>query len=147
MFFMDIKAAFYSVLRPLLYETGGEESSLAKLVLLLGIPESCIPPLIDTLRCSSALEQAGASTHLQVLTHSLYNGLWWQVKGRTGPAKPNRGFCPGTGCADLAFTLVFRLYISSLQDSCAPKALDSRSTAQNHFLQVLVTLLSLNLLM
>ena len=31
-------------------------------------------------------------------------------------ARPHRGFCPGTGCADLAFTLVFQLYVSSLQD-------------------------------
>ena len=76
------------------------------------------PMLFDILafRSASVRDQAGASPHLQAVTHSLYTGLWWQVKGHTTPARPRRGFCPGTGCADLAFTLVFRLYISSLQD-------------------------------
>ena len=122
-FFLDIKAAFYSVLRPLLYETGGDEESFARLVLLLGLPDSCIPPLLDSLRSASVLEQAGASPHLQAMTHSLFNGLWWQVKGHTCPARPARGFCPGTGVADLAFTLVFRLYVSSLQDRLRSKGI------------------------
>ena len=62
------------------------------------------------------LEQAGASPHLQALTHSLYNGMWWKVKGHTTSARVRRGFCHGTGCADFVFTFVFCLYVSSLQD-------------------------------
>ena len=80
-FFIDIRAAFYSVLRPLLYETGGDEESFGRLVLLLGLPASCIEPLVSTLREASAMQQAGASDHLQAVVHSLYNGLWWQVRG------------------------------------------------------------------
>jgi hypothetical protein len=115
-FFIDIRAAFYSVLRPLLYETGGDEESFGRLVLLLGLPASCIEPLVSTLREASAMQQAGASDHLQAVVHSLYNGLWWQVRGSEKVAQPQRGFCPGTGIADLAFSLVFRLFITSIQD-------------------------------
>ena len=114
--FIDIRAAFYSVLRPLLYETGGSEEGLAKLVLLLDLPESCIAPLLDTLRKASALEQSGLSSHAQALTASLYDGLWWQMRGHSSAAVPRRGFCPGTGIADLAFTIVFRLVLSNIHD-------------------------------
>ena len=78
---IDIKAAFYSVLRPLLYETGGDEDAIARMVLWLGLPHTCVEPLLESLRRASVLEQAGASPHLLALCHGLYNGLWWQVKG------------------------------------------------------------------
>ena len=62
------------------------------------------------------MQQAGASSHLQAVVHSMYFGLWWPLCGHDKPAKPQRGFCPGAGVVDLAFTLVFRLFFSSLKD-------------------------------
>ena len=70
--YIDIKAAFYSVLRPLLYETGATEDGIARLVLLLDLPQSCIAPLLETLRQASALEQANLPKHAQALIASLY---------------------------------------------------------------------------
>ena len=68
------------------------------------------------MRKASALEQAGLSPHAQALIASLYDGLWWQMRGHSSAAMPRRGFCPGTGIADLAFTIVFRLVLSNIHD-------------------------------
>ena len=111
--YIDIRASCCSVLRPLLYETGATEDGIAKLVLLLDLP---LGPLLETLRQASALEQANLPKHAQALTASLYDGLWWQIRGHLTAAVPKRGFCPGTGIADLAFTLVYRLVLSGIHD-------------------------------
>ena len=37
------------------------------------------------------------------------------MRGCPRIAKPQKGFSPGTGVADLAFSLIFRLYISAVQ--------------------------------
>ena len=38
------------MLRPLLYETNGDEDALTKLVTLLDLPKACVAPLLESLR-------------------------------------------------------------------------------------------------
>ena len=115
LFYIDLKSAFYTVIRPLLYQDDLTKDALAKLVIFLEIPKQCIEPLLEILRARSALSQAGVSPHIQLLLRGIFDICHWQLSGSRRFARPTIGFSPGVGLADLAFTIVYRLYLVVVQ--------------------------------
>ena len=111
LFFVDIQSAFYSCVRPMLYECDGDEDSLALLVLRLVIQPEFVAPFLDTLRAASAITAAHASKHLQQLIASMLTNSWWMLRGHDTPAARQRGFMPGTALAHLAFSLVYTYWV------------------------------------
>ena len=125
LFYIDIKSAFYTVIRPLLYNDDLSEQELACIVTFLGIPSQCIAPLLELLRAQSALTQAGVSDHLQLLIKGIFDTCHWQLSGSQRFARPTIGFSPGVGLADLAFTVVYRLYLVVVQNKLTVQGLAS----------------------
>ena len=115
LFFIDIRSAFYSAVRPLFFATGGCDEEIARLVASLGVAPEIVADFIVKLRQMSALEQAGSPQHLESLVAGMFEGAWWQMRGFPEPSNPQIGFSPGTGLADLAFSMVFRLFLCSMQ--------------------------------
>ena len=113
--FVDIKSAFYSAMRVLFFATGGSEEDIAKFIASIGIDLDLINPFLEVVRKASVMAQMGASPHLEAVVGNLFRNSWWQMRGCPRIAKPQKGFSPGTGVADLAFSLIFRLYISAVQ--------------------------------
>ena len=114
LFFVDVHSAFYTAVRPLLYQCDGDDDALALLILSLGIHADFIDPFLQTLRAANAMSGAGASKHLEQLIGTLFANSWWVLKGRHTPTMPQRGFMPGTAVADLAFSLVYRLFLGAM---------------------------------
>ena len=99
----------------MLYECNDDANALALLVLRIGVQSELVAPSLDTLRAASAMAAAHASQHLQQLIASMFTNFWWMLRGHHTPAAPQRGFMPGTALADLAFSLVYRLFLGSMQ--------------------------------
>ena len=99
----------------MLYECNGDDDALALLVLCIGVQPEFVTPFLDTLRAASAMTTADASQHLQQLIASMLTNSWWMLRGHHTPADPQRGFMPCTALADLAFSLVYRLFLGSMQ--------------------------------
>ena len=74
-----------------------------------------VAPLLGSIGRASVMSQMGASDHLEGVVATMFEHSWWQVRGSSAVGRPMKGFFPGTGVADLAFRLVFRLYMSSVQ--------------------------------
>ena len=81
----------------------------------LGIPEPCVQPCIDMLHQLPAMTQAGLSPHIQALVAGSFDSCFWHIAGSENYAKPTIGFSAGVGLADLAFTLVYRLYLCAVR--------------------------------
>ena len=83
------------------------------------------PPLLELIRAQSALSQAGVSDHIQLLIKGVFDICYWQLSGSQRFARPTIGFSPGVGLADLAFTVVYRLYLVVVQNKLTMQGLAS----------------------
>ena len=103
--FIDIKAAYYSVVKELFYDTT-EPDGLRAVTLLfhrLKLPESALEDFVSTVSGTNLLEDASVHEVLQKFVLATISHSWFQVPGSAGVCVPQTGTRPGDPLADLLF--------------------------------------------
>ena len=103
--FLDLRSAFYKVLRCLVAKAWNYEEGLPWILSTCGVSATEAGDVMDTVRQASALAQSGCSQHLERLIASLHEGTWFAMRGSQRVYKTCRGTVPGRPLADLAVSL------------------------------------------
>ena len=104
--FVDVSAAFPSVIRELVY--GGEMSDclIAFVCKSLGLPPDVMHELTELIAQGSYLVRSGLSEHLNAVMADLHTHTWFTTQGVGQPAETELGAKAGDPCADIVFNFL-----------------------------------------
>lgn len=106
--FLDIKAAYYRVVRQLLTSSVHEEESIDRLMAFFDLSGAGETSLREAI-AERAAEAKGALTHHQeLLLQEMMSATWFTSTKRTELYESLAGSRPGDGLADVAFALIFQ---------------------------------------
>ena len=106
MLFVDVKAAYYSLVRGLAFGPDVCDEELAVLLGRLGMEPSALNDLLGHLAEQPALVQAGVPEDLQQAAAEALTGTWFMVSGAARIARGRCGTRPGDPLADIIFGFV-----------------------------------------
>eukprot|EP00435_Cladocopium_sp_Y103_P027748 s1875_g6.t2 len=118
--FLDLKEAFYRVMRPLALHSPWTDSAIADVVKRLRLPESVLSDLHAHLQAPCALEAAALPRHLRNCISAIHTDTWFVVDGQhIDVCKTTAGSRPGDCFADTVFGYLWSRLLRSLEDQCA----------------------------
>ena len=101
--FVDIRSAFYTVLRQAFVSIPDQHCSFFAAMHHLGMTQAEIQALVQDVQHEAVA--AGLSPHMQFLLHNILQGTYFQVPGISTPCQTTRGTRPGDPIADILFNL------------------------------------------
>ena len=104
--FIDLKTAFYSVVKPMLASYDGSDEAIVHIFQLLNLPPSSFQAFLENVGNGDLLFQA---THSEILADYVGANLaatWFTVPHGHGVSTPQTGTRPGDPCADLLFGFI-----------------------------------------
>ena len=104
--YVDIKAAFYSVAKPLLAGWNGDVQELYALCQIMGIPASARDLFVQHVGQGDWVRQATGSTKTAQIVGSSLAATWFMVPEGNSIQAPKSGSRPGDPLADALFSLV-----------------------------------------
>ena len=103
--FLDVQNAFYKVLREHLFAPEPTQG-FRRLFDSLKLPDGSYEEFLQLLDTGSALNQAGASEHLQAMIKQFLNTTWFVVADCPTITHTTRGTRPGDSLADITYSFV-----------------------------------------
>ncbi|CAE7939585.1 unnamed protein product, partial [Symbiodinium necroappetens] len=118
--FLDLREAFYRVIRPLLVGTSCHDEQVAAAVRAVKLPPGVMHELYAHLQTTSAAKEAGATDWAdQAITEAL-TGTWFRFQSGQQVVQTSVGSRPGDNLADICFSFIFAKVLRSIQrDLCA----------------------------
>ena len=111
----DVKAAFYRVVRQLVVDTPDSDEGILRVVATLGLPPAALAELQTQLASLTALDQAGASTHLMALLSDAMQGTFFRLELDNLVYATKRGTRPGDPAADILFAFLLSGYFRKVE--------------------------------
>ena len=105
--FLDLKDAFYTVIRELVAPLATSAEDLEELMQTLEIDRVFEGPLREALSRPFVLEGLVDDQHLLAMVSEAYTNNWLTTDHADGVARSRRSTCPGTVLADIVFNLAF----------------------------------------
>ena len=121
--FVDIKTAFYRVVRPLVSKLPSLHQQLIAVIERFQLPHSALQELYAHIDEESALRQAGASPFQEHLFSELHTDTWFHTPLLEDITATIAGTRPGDPLADLAFNLLFARLLRRLNEQLADEGL------------------------
>ena len=112
--FLDLKEAFYRVLRPAVVGRDLDTGLIQKIMRESGVPEEAIAELINALASRTVMQQAGTSKWLQAALGEMFSATWFQLSGQKDVVETSTGSRPGDSLADATFNLLFAHMLAAL---------------------------------
>ena len=129
--FVDIKAAYYSVVKELFYDTTAPDGYLAVAALFerLNLPATALADFMEAINDSDLLRDASVPEVLQKLVLSTLSNSWFVIPGASELCIPKTGTRPGDPLADLLFSfamsqILFEVYVELDSANCLHLAMD-----------------------
>eukprot|EP00435_Cladocopium_sp_Y103_P009245 s1408_g2.t1 len=115
--FLDLTEAFYRMLRPL--AVGGEMSDecIGQMCRRLNLAPETMHELALLLSQPSALSEAGAPAHVQLLLQALHRDTWFQMGTQTDLVRTEVGSRPGDSFADVVFGYLWAKILKGVEDT------------------------------
>ena len=113
---MDIKAAFYSVVKQLLTDEGSRDSKLREAFMRMRLPQSVWECFVAHVEECSLVQQATRSTILAKNTQAMLSHTSFAVPDDCSVAAPLTGSRPGDRNADLLFGLLMARILKTLHE-------------------------------
>ncbi|CAE7432948.1 unnamed protein product [Symbiodinium sp. CCMP2456] len=113
--FYDLRAAFYRVVREMLFQTDLSDQSICALVHRLGLPHTALQEIASQLQAIAVLPSCGASPHLTALVQDMLHATWFKVDVSDTITLTCKGTRPGDPAADVLFSLVFAAFVRTLE--------------------------------
>ena len=122
--FVDIKNAYYRLLRELAIETSATKEQLHLLLRRLELPDESLIDILQALReqpnATTAMEMEPLAKYMAGIYHS---NTWFHIRGAPQLAKTLQGTRPGDGWADLLFNVVVTKVVQSLKQELQEQGL------------------------
>ena len=122
--FVDIQNAFYRLLRQHLRPSKSDPRSVHELFTKMGLPDAAYKEFEYMMSTASALEEGGASHHVQHLAREFLNSTWFLVPGSDQYTIARKGSRPGDSFADLLFSVAFRHLLRQVQHTVKQYGVD-----------------------
>ena len=117
--FLDLKEAFYRVLRPLAMQNRWDDHDIADVAKRLGLPPSIMEDLHQHLRDPCALQQAALPPILRNCITAIHTDTWFVVDGQDNDVcRTTAGSRPGDCFADTIFGYLWARVLRSLEQKC-----------------------------
>ncbi len=122
--FVDVRQAFYRMLRSHVVSIQQLDESVARLFSTLRLPDSAFEEFAKELNSPPAVAEAGLSNYLQAhLTESISH-TWFQLPQDANISRTRKGSRPGDNLADLLFSFSFRRILASVVDELTANGID-----------------------
>ena len=105
--FLDLKDAFYRVVRPLLTDEVPTDSNIAAIFMALNLPQASFQAFREHVCSESIVAKSGGSEWLQGILAETLEGTWFKVPHQQTVVCTSRGTRPGDCLADILFAYVF----------------------------------------
>ena len=113
--FLDIKAAYYRLLRCLAIGPTCTRPELTHLFKTMGLPEELLHELIRNAYDTSALEATGCPDWLRQFAATFHRHTWYHLHQDAALTETLRGTRPGDGWADMLFSLTVGRLLRDLE--------------------------------
>ncbi|CAE7691238.1 unnamed protein product [Symbiodinium sp. CCMP2592] len=105
--FLDLREAFYRIMRPLVVGFSGSDADIANIVRAVQLPPEVMHDLQNHLQQQSLFEQAGASPWQAAVTSEALCCTWFRFEHSERITETGIGTRPGDNLADVVFSFVF----------------------------------------
>ena len=115
-FFLDVKSAYYRLLRSLAVGPTCSHEELAQVISTMGLPPDILEDLWQATTAPSALSATGCPKWLEKYGTAFHQHTWFILKNSKAVTETLRGTRPGDGFADLLFNLVAGKILRELEE-------------------------------
>ena len=113
--FLDLKEAFYRVVRGIIVEAPEDDVMLARLAARLQLPHDALHELHNLLAADCALLQAGMEPHFRKAVCALHSDTHFYMSGQSDTCRTQVGTRPGDSWADVIFSFAWARLLHSLE--------------------------------
>ena len=117
--FLDLKEAFYRVLRPLALDCPWTDDEIGSLASRLGLAPGILQELHAHLSEPCAVERAGLPHHVRNYLTALHCDTWFTMKGQQDFCRTSVGSRPGDCFADTIFGYLWAKVLKQIEDQLA----------------------------
>eukprot|EP00435_Cladocopium_sp_Y103_P046011 s676_g13.t1 len=117
--FLDLREAFYRIIRPLAVGGAMPDGLLAQIAARLGLDDDALRDLHLLLRTPAATESAGLPLHLQRALRALHTDTHFRMEAQPNRVRTEVGTRPGDPFADVVFGFMFARILHELHDQLA----------------------------
>ena len=114
--FLDIRSAFYRVIRPLIAQSAKLHEQLVLVVDKFGLPPQTVQDLLAHLHSSSIMKEFGVPEFHEQMTAELHQSTWFSTPLLSTLVGTQAGTRPGNPFADLVFNYLFAYILRDLKD-------------------------------
>ena len=114
--FLDIRAAFYRVIRPLVAQSCTLNEQLLRVAEKFGLSPDAYQDMLTMLHSTTAMKEAGVPPFQEELTAEFHQGTWFATPHLSSLVQTSAGSRPGDPYADLVFNFLFRQVLLSVKD-------------------------------
>ena len=115
--FLDLRDAFYRLVRPLLSDSSPSDDTLAAIFRTLQLPASAFHSFRDQVCGGSLLTAEGTSEWLRSMLEETLSSTWFHVRQQEGVTRTHLGSRPGDCLADLLFYVTFSDVLRKVQQA------------------------------
>ena len=116
MIFVDIRAAFYSIAKPLLCSEGLTPAEASLLCHVMKIPPSATQAFMTNMYSCKTVARATKSDVTEGMVHATLSQSWFCIPNGADTNAPMTGSRPGDPCADTLFGLIMSVILQEIQD-------------------------------
>lgn len=113
--FLDLREAFYRVLRPLALHSHWNDEELAEIARRLNLPTGTLHELYQHLQEPCAVAQAGLPHYVQNYITAIHTDTWFQMKHQQDFVKTTIGSRPGDCYADVVFGFLWSRVLKTVE--------------------------------
>ncbi|CAE7487959.1 HBS1L, partial [Symbiodinium microadriaticum] len=117
--FLDLREAFYRIVRPLVTGFTGTDEDVARIVSAVNLPPGVMHDLRAHLERRSLLAQSGATEWAAAATSEALHHTWFRFEYGQLVTETSVGTRPGDNLADLVFSFVFARVLKQVRQEAA----------------------------
>eukprot|EP00438_Fugacium_kawagutii_P031926 Skav214801 [mRNA] locus=scaffold740:118185:123383:+ [translate_table: standard] len=114
--FVDLKEAFYRLVRPLALGDPCPSERLEQMIARLGMSPATIQALRAHMAQPSALDQAGVPAHHQRAIKAIHSATWFTMRHSDRKVHTTAGSRPGDSFADVLFGYLYAVVLQGIQE-------------------------------
>ena len=110
--YVDLKSAFYTVIKPLLAGYKGDHEGLKVIARRMMLPDHVFPKLLQHVEEANLIRHASQSEAMEEMVQATLASTWFCIPGGDTVFRPSTGSRPGDPLADLLFSFVVTRMLS-----------------------------------
>ena len=139
LFFVDLKSAFYTVIKQFLAERPVSDATMKEVFRFVNLPQCAYDEFVHQLHDPCSVQKATKSTAVAEMVQATLAHTWICVPGGDTVYRPQTGSRPGDPAADLMFSFIVAKILDAVNMSLADKGVFQHVRGQDLMLSQSVT--------